>query len=267
MSSEPDERELDEFLAGRDRIGAAYREASRGESAPAELDAAILLAAKEAVRTPLRRRPRWLQPLVVAATLVLSLGVLLNLWRDPETRQQVVPQPSAGIAEQNFELDGPVADRAAASAEPVEAKPEPKHGQAPSLARTEARPARRSKDSAAAMPESAAPQAAPPPVSPAAQAMTEQAAGAIAESREADAKRESESSSDALRASRFGSKAADPGAVDQAAILDPDTWIERIRKILERDDEKSARLELEAFRKAYPDRVLPDDLRKLSHDK
>lgn len=94
MSSDrkpPDDRELEDFLAGRHPVGKAYREASAQDTAPPELDALILGAAREAVRTPRARRPRWFQPVAVAATLALSLGVLLNIWRDPETRGQMAP--------------------------------------------------------------------------------------------------------------------------------------------------------------------------------
>lgn len=100
MSSEPnkpDDRELEDFLQGSSRIGAAYREAARQDSAPRELDAAILAMARAAVATPVRRRPRWIQPMAVAATLALSLGVLLNIWRDPSARQQLAPMAESGV--------------------------------------------------------------------------------------------------------------------------------------------------------------------------
>lgn len=93
----PDDRELEDFLAGRHPVGKAYREASGDETAPPELDALILGAAREAVRTPRVRRPRWVQPVAVAATLALSLGVLMNLWRDPDTRGQVLPSADTDL--------------------------------------------------------------------------------------------------------------------------------------------------------------------------
>jgi len=107
MSSDrkmPDDRELEDFLAGRHPVGKAYREASEHETAPPELDAAILTAAREAVRTPRARRPRWFQPVAVAATLALSLGVLLNIWRDPETREQMAPAESSDLDRMKTEV-------------------------------------------------------------------------------------------------------------------------------------------------------------------
>lgn len=98
MSSEtprqpPDDRELEDFLAGRHPVGKAYRDASETEFAPRELDDSILAMARESIRSapPARRRPRWVQPMAVAATLGLSLSVLMNLWRDPDTRGQMAP--------------------------------------------------------------------------------------------------------------------------------------------------------------------------------
>ncbi len=95
MSSErkmPDDKELEDFLAGLHPVSKAYNEASKDECAPPELDAAILSAARDAVRVRrVTRRPRWVQPVAVAATLAVSLGVLMNLWRDPATRQQMAP--------------------------------------------------------------------------------------------------------------------------------------------------------------------------------
>lgn len=100
MSSErkpPDDRELDDFLAGKHPVGRVYREVSEQETAPRELDDAILKMAREHVApshdtvVPLRRRPRWVQPIALAATLALSVGVLMNIWRDPALRQQAAP--------------------------------------------------------------------------------------------------------------------------------------------------------------------------------
>lgn len=93
LDPEKEAREFEDFLAGRDKIAAAYKEAVRdtNETAPPELDAAILQQAKAAVAPPLRRRPGWVGPLALAATLLLSLSVLLNIWRAPQTREMMSP--------------------------------------------------------------------------------------------------------------------------------------------------------------------------------
>lgn len=136
----PDDEELEDFLAGRHPLGKAYREASGNETAPARLDAAILDAARAAVRAPRLRRPRWVQPVAVAATLALSLGVLMNLWRDPVTREQIAPTAESGVerlkarAEEDaptpgsFGQEGASPAAAAAPGAPRESTPEAKLG-------------------------------------------------------------------------------------------------------------------------------------------
>lgn len=129
MSSEPnkpDDLELEDFLHGASRIGAAYREAARQDSAPRELDAAILAMAREAVAKPVRRRPRWIQPMAVAATLALSLGVLLNIWRDPAARRQLASEAEPMRDEQAVPTREPPAAVAVPAAE-IAAEPEPKN--------------------------------------------------------------------------------------------------------------------------------------------
>lgn len=104
MSSEPqepDDRELEDFLSGKSPISRAYREAGAEDRAPLELDASILAAAREANREAAApratRRPRWIRPLAFAATFVLSVSVLFNVYRDPGLRWQAMP--GGGTAE------------------------------------------------------------------------------------------------------------------------------------------------------------------------
>lgn len=128
MSSErkvPDDHELEDFLAGRHPVGRAYREVSEHQTAPRELDAAILRMACEEASTvrdtkSVRRRPRWIKPLAVAATLALSLGVLMNIWREPALRKQAVPMEEG---EEQAESAGATSSSSAQPeiAEPIEA--------------------------------------------------------------------------------------------------------------------------------------------------
>lgn len=95
--TERDDRGLDEYLEGGSRLSKRYREASR-ESAPPELDAAILAQARAAVRP---RRTRWLRPLALAATVVLGVNVGYELYRaEPvpgrvSARAEDAPAPAA----------------------------------------------------------------------------------------------------------------------------------------------------------------------------
>lgn len=81
-----DDRLLDEYLRGDSPLSRVYRETER-EEPPAHLDAAILAQAKAAVGAR-RSKPRWFMPLSLAATVVLSIGVVLLM-----SREGVTPVP------------------------------------------------------------------------------------------------------------------------------------------------------------------------------
>ena len=94
-SLKPDDRLLEEFLAGEGAVRAAYHETASARPPPA-LDAAILqLAASAKAPVMMRRaaRPRWQLPMATAAVLMLSLGVLLQVQRDPAVQQQLMASP------------------------------------------------------------------------------------------------------------------------------------------------------------------------------
>lgn len=93
IDREKEEAEFQAFLAGHGKLVSAYKDAIRdlNESAPPEVDAAILQQAKAAVAPPPRRRPAWVAPMALAATLLLSLSVLLNIWSTPQTREMMSP--------------------------------------------------------------------------------------------------------------------------------------------------------------------------------
>ena len=84
--NEPDDRELEQYLKGDSPLSRRYRDAS-AESAPPELDEAILARA----RAELRRKPgslnRYLAPLALAASVMLGVNLAWNVY-------QVQPVPS-----------------------------------------------------------------------------------------------------------------------------------------------------------------------------
>lgn len=290
MSSErlpPDDRELEDFLAGRHPVGHAYREGSENETAPPELDAAILAAARDAVRRPVVRRPRWIQPVALAATLVLGVSVLMNLWREPQTREQIVPgaspAPQPITKESEIESHGApsaAAEAAAAKSAPIET-PEKKKLELPAP-----KPGASADDAAAPPPPPASgdvierdqPQASrfemprDLPSRDMAPAMAPPAASAPALA-EPDARRESEAREriDQEQRQRSTQKAM-PAAPAQgsadglgASGVVPESrsveqWIAQIRAEIARGDESEARDSLQDFRREYPDVVLPPDL-------
>lgn len=92
-----DDRLLDEYLRGDSPLSRAYRETGR-EEPPAHLDAAILAQAKAAAAPRRRGKPRWFMPLSLAATVVLSVGVVLLLSREgvtPVPMETPSPMPDA----------------------------------------------------------------------------------------------------------------------------------------------------------------------------
>ncbi|WP_428312270.1 hypothetical protein [Hydrocarboniphaga sp.] len=62
---------------------------------PPSLDDAVLKFARDA-QAPVRARRRWQAPLALAAVLTLGLGVVLQLWREPQVR---APQAASTPAE------------------------------------------------------------------------------------------------------------------------------------------------------------------------
>src|SRR3989344_7284036 len=90
-----DERLLDECLRGDSPLSRVYRETGR-EEPPAHLDAAILAQARAAGGAR-RNKPRWFMPLSLAATVVLSIGVVLLMSREGATPVPMeTPLPTPG---------------------------------------------------------------------------------------------------------------------------------------------------------------------------
>jgi hypothetical protein len=76
--TEPDDRELDQYLTGDSKLSRRYRDAST-EGAPPELDEAILAQA----RAGLKRKPpslnRYLAPVALAASVMLGVNLAWNV--------------------------------------------------------------------------------------------------------------------------------------------------------------------------------------------
>lgn len=131
MSEKPrDDKEFEEFLAGRDPLSRSYREAA-AEQPSADLDAAILAAARRAAgagpqaagsKTQRVRRSwisQWSAPLAAAAVIVLAVALTVVLERDPEvmdfgeaSRQRPVASAPAPVLER-----APAASKSPAPAE------------------------------------------------------------------------------------------------------------------------------------------------------
>ncbi len=88
-----DDQLLDEYLRGDSALARAYRETGR-EEPPAHLDAAILAQARAATAPRRGSKPRWLMPLSLAATVVLSIGVVLLMSKQGVAPESMEPPPS-----------------------------------------------------------------------------------------------------------------------------------------------------------------------------
>lgn len=104
----PDDRELEEFLAGQGPQLARYRAASR-ECPPLALDARVLAQARAAL--PPRRgvRQAWRLPLSLAATLVLGFGLVSRVQREPQPPPAAAPAPQADAVGPALLASGPSA--------------------------------------------------------------------------------------------------------------------------------------------------------------
>ena len=117
----PDDRELEDFLAGRGKVRETYH-AGAQEQSPAVVDDAILqMAAKAAVEseTVAARKPRtsrrWQPSLAAAAVLVLAFGMFFQVKQDP-VAERAAFTPSADALSQKIAVVQAVAPAPAPSA-------------------------------------------------------------------------------------------------------------------------------------------------------
>ena len=214
-----------------ERLSRLYRESAAGEPPPA-LDAAILAAARAAVAPAPPRRPgwrAWMLPTSLAATVVLTVSLTLVVRQEQERVEAEAPPPAAPSRPAESEAAAPAVrqEKAATAIEQKAAAP-------PSgLKREEVRPQSEPLARPAATEAPAAPAVAAPP--PAAADALESRAKAVAPLRK-----------EAARA---------------AVVRPPEQWLEEIRQLKNRGKEKEAAESLAAFRQAYPDYRLPEELR------
>ena len=301
----PDDRLLQEFLDGQGEVTRAYR-ASVRPAAPPELEPAVLQIARDALGRPVirQRRSPWLQrwrlPLAAAASLVLSLGVLLNLQQDRELHGQAfdmvaMPPAPAPQVQESPRLEAEAVQAAPAPAVPAEslhaaAVPSAKPRAAREAAARQDRRAKLerrvepSRSSAAAMaaasppPEHMAQEAdadavmmatSPDPVVQAAPEST--MADAMADTpQEAVASTAAPAPPAAAKSARMAPafaaaamEAPAPPPLPSPREMEPAAWLQRIVELRDRPDLEAARRELAEFRKVYPQYPLPEDLKPL----
>lgn len=265
-----------------ERLSALYRDSTRDEP-PAALDRIILDAARAGVaRRPAPAAPwwkRWTAPVAAFATVVLTVTLTLMVRHEQE---QIEKAPPAPMQEKAASIPAAAPPPAAVSesgrteaAAPAPAAKAPEAA-APAKKLKQAEPAPEPRPFASEAKESAP--------APAAQPLRrETAAGAVAApaapAPPADAETEPRAAPAAKPAAeslRFQSAPAAADSVENRAgaaplrkqesrisgeLRSPEAWIGEIRQLRKQGRDKEAQDALEAFRRAYPDYSLPEDLR------
>lgn len=239
MSAEnqkPDDSELEQFMAGDSRLSGAYRHLQQ-ETAPAELDQAVLRMARQAVAAP--RPARWRLPLALAASVLLSLSTVWMMRQDRVARSEAFLDESGVTLPPALMRDAPAVRQQA----PMQnLQPQA----APAVSRE--KPAKQ-KRAAAAKP--AAP-AAPRPES-----------GVEAGTASGWAEQKMELRSFAAQPDRDALAKEAGGAAATAPAQPPAEWLQHIRALRDRNDLEAARNQLRRFAEAHPDHAIPDDLKPL----
>lgn len=226
------DRELEDYLAGRSPVSRAYRQAAPEEPG-AELDTRIREAARATVpRFSERGRPRWLLPLSAAAAVLLAFTLLIEMQKEgfgpvPVEKMEpaapvAAPAPSAGT-----QMQEPMAAPA----------PEPASTEPPGVER-------RALQKSLPQPFPAAPESASDAAAP-----VGSAAGSAAPRREGPAPAE------AMPEAAEGRPRAD---LEEEP---PEAWIERIRRLIAEGQTEAAKTEYGKFRVRFPEHPLPEDLK------
>jgi hypothetical protein len=233
------------------------------EGPDADVDRAVLARARTTLRqapaAPPRhyRAPRWMLPFALAATVLLSFTLVLQM-----DSADVVPphsaDPAVGAAREadaaatvgNVTLQAPLSE---APSPALTREQAPTAGPVPEL---KTAPVSATVEVLADAAPAAAPAEPPPAAPPAPRAL---AAEPVAGSTVAAAQRRVERISDAAAAGESvdAVRAASPDSLEPAA------WLERIERLRTAGELAAARRELAAFRGRHPDFELPPALRAL----
>ena len=239
-----------------------YHEGSTDEP-PAALDRAIVRAARESIAPAREARkpwwPRFALPLQLALSAVLVTMLALTVNRNPPKAPAVTERTEPQQAPASATLKaaptgaGPAAGESSAAAPAPEAK-------ARLAAPSESRPSSPKADLKA----EAAPAAMPVPGrsdrASAEKAAAEDAAAPVG-GRSLEAARRGPAAAGAVPGVPPSSGA--PAANQAAAARSPSDWLAAIERLAGTKEKTAARVELEAFHKAYPDFPVPERLEKL----
>jgi hypothetical protein len=233
------------------------------------VDRAVLARARATVLQPpvaeprYHRAPRWTLPIALAATVLLSFTLVMQMdsrdvvaqrtaeRADDATRAADAGMP-AGVAESAMQADAEVLVEQPAEAAPTASAPAPVLSEpVPSEPVASAKAVPAASEPRAPPPPAAAPP--PPPITAAAPRVS------------AAAPAPTGASSESLAAGALRREAMDDRAMARSADAteSPEAWLARIEALRSGGDLAAARRELEAFRRQHPDTELPPALRSL----
>jgi len=250
-------------------VSRAYHDLAR-ETTPARLDAAVLDSAHRAARPPYARSRAWTRPLAWAATIALSVAVVLELTRTADFVSAPSPAARTVASEIKAADDGERRDRQPPSLVPGfgdetlvvddRAAPEPVSVASPTVAEKK----RQVMDAAAPaeFAESAASPASVPVSQPSAEATAAPAAAARLERENEDLLGRAHE----LATMQFGnnSESRAAGALESEAAgcpddtrSDPGLWLECIEELEAAGLDAAADAQRELLEEAFPDFELP----------
>ena len=265
-------------MADEDRqISDLYRALGR-EEPPAALDAAILSASRRAAAP---RRRNWALPMSLAAVVVLSVAITVQVQRERPDLEQAAPSPASAVP-RAVDAPAPIAasagDRAQIPAAPADARP----GTLPPAA--SALPESRARQSVAERKESGAAGNTPPPFAPdpaiAKREVRAPLADRLAESDATGAPAASAARApvaapsagpsvlpgrargdgSAPRTASEALRAAPAAPASEATMLardeSPEDWLERIAGLRDQGRDREADAALKEFRQKHPDFVI-----------
>lgn len=222
---------------------------------PTDLDARILKQAREAIQPRLStaggtKSSRWAIPLALAATILLSLSVVLNISLNTNHPHVATTEQALSTAANTTSLPAPAAPAApAASATPAApvapaAPASPAPDASPAPAATAAPPARVAEAAPAARAEATPP---PPPVAFNAPPLAEQAPAPAALAKAMSDAPRADSADTGARADRQFKRSA------ATEPKDPKVWLQHIETLRAAGKIAEADAEMHRFRAHFPD--------------
>lgn len=287
MNAQRPDDDLERLLADDGgELGALYRRLPRAEP-PRRLDRSVLGEATRAVHGSRPRGPRWLVGFGSAAGLVLAAGIAWHVGHEGLRESTTAPRNDNPAWVPVTPLDESAVHRAhhapaAAETEaspatvPVEAAPAaaPPAAPTPPLRKpaspAPARDAMKAREPVASPPPPAPPVAAPAPAAsdtsaPSPTGGAAQSMQSKTESAATDAERAaSKEAAPSQRARRGWPSSWSSVELRRDTQLAPDAWLAHIRQLLREGRRQQAIESLQLFRRAHPDRVLPQELQDLA---